>query len=177
MPKNWLIIPCYNEQSRLKENKFKIFFDNDTVIDTVLFVNDGSKDDTINILNSFENAYNQKVKVLDLKLNVGKAEAVRKGINMACESGAEFVGFADADLATELEEVAQLFQKIETLRHINILMGSRFKRLGSHIKRTNKRHVLGRIFSTFASLILNSPISEAFGFSFSKTSNTERGKQ
>jgi dolichyl-phosphate beta-glucosyltransferase len=158
MDKKWLIIPCYNEESRFRKEKFIFFFENDTVIDKVLFVNDGSTDSTAKIINSFKKKYLSKVDVLNLELNKGKAEAVRCGIELAIERDAGFVGFADADLATELEEVALLFQKIESLKHINILMGSRFKRLGSHIKRTDRRHILGRIFSTFASLILKMPV-------------------
>ena len=42
-----------------------------------------------------------------------------------------------------------------------LVMGSRVKRLGSSIDRRAVRHYLGRIFSTFASLILDLPVYDS----------------
>ncbi|MGY6560480.1 MAG: glycosyltransferase [Luteibaculaceae bacterium] len=158
MQNKWLIVPCYNEQLRLPIQAFTIFLTQNFSYN-ICFINDGSTDMTAEKLSAIKKDFPETVDVVDLQINVGKAEAIRQGFNYLIEQyKPSFIGFADADLATELEEIALLFNKIEAYQHINIIMGSRFKRLGSHIKRSEKRHFLGRFFSTLASLMLKMPI-------------------
>ena len=39
-----------------------------------------------------------------------------------------------------------------------MILCSRIKRLGASVERNRKRHILGRVFSTFASIILKLPV-------------------
>ncbi|MBI2521087.1 MAG: glycosyltransferase [Bdellovibrio sp.] len=140
-----LIIPCYNEASRLKIQDFlkadpHIFF---------IFVDDGSSDETGQIIQPYCNG---RVHLLKLEKNVGKAEAVRQGMLYFSHndffSGIEWAGFWDADLATPLSEVAKFLHYTSLYTNVDSLWGSRVLRLGSRIVRSQKRHVLGRIFAT-----------------------------
>jgi glycosyltransferase involved in cell wall biosynthesis len=95
--------------------------------------------------------------VLDLRQNGGKAEAVRQGVQASLEwKPFDFVGYFDADLSTPLREIPYI------LSHFNeatdVAFGSRVKRLGTVIERNPARHYLGRVFSTFSSLILDIPV-------------------
>lgn len=155
MPKISIIIPCYNESKRLPVEEFMKFVLNCSNV-YFYFVNDGSKDDTINVLEKLQIQFSDRVFIIDLKQNVGKAEAVRSGIleSLKC-SEYQFIGFMDADLATPLSEIV-LFEKfIKENADKTFFLGSRIKRLGSNIERSALRHYFGRVFATFASLILN----------------------
>jgi glycosyltransferase involved in cell wall biosynthesis len=121
-----------------------------------LFSNDGSTDDTGKIVEAFRQKYPDRVKVFTLQQNSGKAEAVRQGmLEAAKDKGYSYIGFWDADLATPLTEIEHLLAFSSGRK---VLMGSRWKRLGAVIERKGSRHLLGRVFSTFASVILKMPV-------------------
>lgn len=146
MQKTLIIVPCYNEADRLKIAEFKQYSDRYYF----LFVNDGSTDDTANLIDAHTS---DSIYLLDLKQNRGKAEAVRQGFlhveKLPISSKLEWVGFWDADLATPLWEVDNFFKFHETFAlDAKVILGSRFKRLGSSVQRSTKRHFLGRLFAT-----------------------------
>lgn len=116
----------------------------------LLFVDDGSKDRTSEVLAGIESAAPEHVSVLILPENRGKAEAVRAGMLLALERGAEVVGYADADLATPGTEILRLFEALHR-RDVQVVLGSRWKHLGSQIERQWWRHYLGRVFATLVS--------------------------
>lgn len=157
MQKTGIVVPCYNEAERLNVNAFIEFVKSNDLID-FLFVNDGSKDETIRVLEKLQSNYPDKIMVLDLKKNQGKAEAVRQGmLHMFALKKYKYVGFWDADLATPLIEINRLLFA-STYSDFKIVLASRLKRLGANVERKRLRHLLGRVFSTFASLILNLPV-------------------
>jgi glycosyltransferase involved in cell wall biosynthesis len=152
-----LVVPCCNEERRLDRPAFERFLESCPQL-SYCFVNDGSQDQTLAVLQAIAAAHEGKVQVLDLPSNVGKAEAVRRGMLQAHAWKAfEYIGYWDADLATPLEElpsICRIAQKTECL----MVLGSRIKRLGSTIDRQARRHYLGRVFATFASLVLRLPV-------------------
>jgi dolichyl-phosphate beta-glucosyltransferase len=145
-----IIVPCFNEERRLAADGFQPLLDAGA---KVLFVDDGSTDQTLRVLR--ELCAKPGVSVLALDKNQGKAEAVRRGLLAALESGAEVVGYLDADLATPAAEMVRL------TRHIGehqAALGSRVALLGRRIERKASRHYLGRVFATVASIILELPV-------------------
>lgn len=158
MQKVGIIVPCYNEAKRLSEKFFMNFLDTNEFVN-LCFVNDGSKDDTIRILKSIQAKHTERIFVIDLKKNVGKAEAVRKGvISMLSQSQYHFVGYFDADLSTPLSEIEYFFFFQKFKPECLVMLGSRVKRMGTKITRKVPRHYIGRIFSTIASMILKMPV-------------------
>ena len=81
---------------------------------TFLFVNDGSTDETLRLLQSLQAADPNKFSVLSLPQNQGKAEAVRRGVLTAIESQPDYVGFWDADLATPLRTIPKFIDLAES---------------------------------------------------------------
>lgn len=157
MQKTCIIVPCYNEAERLDLLAFKSFISGAKNID-FLFVNDGSRDKTLDLLEKFCAGVPERSKVLHLQKNVGKAEAVRQGVLAAARNSEyAFIGFWDADLATPLSEVINFLNYLKS-KNLNVAIGSRMKRLGATVERKTSRHILGRIFSTFASTILKMPV-------------------
>jgi glycosyltransferase involved in cell wall biosynthesis len=151
-----IVVPCYNEAARLEPDRFVAYCAEQPQL-SLLFVDDGSKDDTFAVLGALQARVPEQISLLKLEKNSGKAEAVRRGVLQALASSAELVGFWDADLATPLYNIdrfSQLFAKPE----IQLVVGSRVGLLGHEIQRTPGRHYIGRGFATLAALALQLPI-------------------
>jgi glycosyltransferase involved in cell wall biosynthesis len=150
-----LVVPCFNEERRLDGAAFATFARSGPR--NLLFVNDGSTDRTADVLRDVERAAAGHVKVLTLERNAGKAEAVRRGLQDALCEGARLLGYFDADLSTPLSEISRLLEVAETGR-ASVVFGSRVAMMGSRIERGSRRHYLGRVFATAASLVLGIPV-------------------
>ena len=158
MSKYGIVIPCFNEENRLNTSLFVEFLKHHKKI-LFVFVNDGSTDNTKDLLMSMAVNCSEKIHVLELKSNSGKAEAVRCGVNYILKNTrALSVGYWDADLSTPLSELMKFIHFLKEHQTILFLMGSRIKRLGANIKRSEVRHYFGRIFASAASITLKLPI-------------------
>ncbi len=160
MKKICLIIPCYNESNRLNFEAFKnekdIFF---------IFVNDGSKDETLEKLHqNFDN--NSNIFILNLEKNSGKAEAVRQGASflstLDIKDEVDWFGFFDADLAIPLCE-AKNFVNYQNLfcSDSDAIFGSRIERLGSNISRQKLRCLYSKLFAITVRFITKTKIYDS----------------
>lgn len=154
--KTAIVVPCYNEEKRLVSQAFIDFVASTNEIDFI-FVNDGSKDRTTDLLQQICNKSNARASFFSLEKNSGKAEAVRQGLVKAMEGGYHFVGYWDADLSTPLSEIPLFLAYFSDTKIITVL-GSRVKLLGKDIQRKVSRHYIGRVFATLASLLLKIPV-------------------
>lgn len=154
---NTIVIPCYNESNRLRVDDFVAFVDENPNWN-LLFVDDGSTDDTWEILQALVDREGSQMQAIRLAFNSGKAEAVRRGIAAAIASHSAVVGYWDADLATPLNEVERLAAVLDADPACEIVLGARVKLLGRRIQRTRHRHILGRLFATAASFALKLPV-------------------
>ncbi len=149
-----IIIPCYNEESRLEYDRIAAFLAANPAI-RFTFVNDGSHDRTPAQLQAFRQEDPARIRVLDLPKNRGKAEAVRCGILDALQSpDCELVGFWDADLATPLDTITLFLQEFARDPQLLMVFGCRFKHFSNDIRRKASRHYLGRLFATVISCYL-----------------------
>jgi len=148
-----IVIPCYNEEKRLdKERMFNFLKLNKNVL--LCYVNDGSSDNTIEVLNKIKANYSNNVEAISTSTNVGKAEAVRTGI-LHCNKHFKHqrIAYLDADLATTLEECYEISKLVEN--ETIFAFGSRIKKIDTHIQRKGYRFLIGRIIATFISRQLN----------------------
>jgi glycosyltransferase involved in cell wall biosynthesis len=152
-----LIVPCYNEAARLNEPAFQGFLSSHPAV-SVLFVDDGSTDATFEVLERLRRSAPDRIGVMRLETNRGKAEAVRLGILDGIRRRAEFVGFWDADLSTPIGAVDDFLTVAAKRPEMDILLGSRVMLMGRDIRRSARRHYLGRVFATAASVALNLPV-------------------
>ena len=156
-----LVIPCYNEERRLKGGDLLAFLKAHKS-SAVCLVNDGSSDGTAHVLEGLREQNSAQILVLSLSRNGGKAEAVRQGVLLASSTRRfALVGYWDADLSTPLGELEGILGVLKVNPGCQLAIGSRVKRLGSDIKRRAVRHVLGRIFSTFSSALLQLPVYDS----------------
>ena len=152
-----LVVPAFNESARIQSSDYfsRIISENNVCI---LFVNDGSNDDTPVVLDSI--AKQIQCNVLHLERNVGKAEALREGFLYAFkEFDPELIGFLDCDAAFSIESVSDFIAKaLEKFQHdasCYACISSRAKLSGRVIVRDTSRHYISRILITFIGLFVN----------------------
>lgn len=153
-----LIVPCYNEARRLHVERFREFLEKPGAV-RILFVDDGSTDSTVAVLQRLCAGLEHRAHILRSERNGGKAQAVRLGLLYALQTfEQEVVGYWDADLATPLESVCRLLDVLDRRPEIDMVFGARVKLLGRSVLRRQTRHYLGRIFATIVSRVLHLPI-------------------
>ncbi len=145
-----LVVPCFNEEHRLPVDELRQFR-MDGVRTELLFVNDGSSDGTLRLLESLRDEDPSRFSVLNLERNSGKAEAVRRGIMVALDRNPDLVGFWDADLATPLTELVHFLKVFAARPEIEMIFAARVRLLGRSISRNPARHYFGRVGATLIS--------------------------
>ena len=149
-----IIIPCYNEEKDIKRKvlDFTVPFLKENNIDyELILVNDGSKDNTKEVISSIPN-----VIAAGYDVNRGKGGAVQEGIRRA--SG-DFILFMDADLSTDLKAFNDI---IPLLDKYDFVIGSRHcKGAVLPIKAPLKRRVM--------SLGCHWIVNMRFGFKYKDT--------
>lgn len=155
--KSCFVVPCYNEATRLDVKTILKFIASSSPHLSLLFVNDGSTDQTQEVLESISDVSDGRASVLKLEQNQGKPEAVRHGLLRVLENSPDIIGYWDADLATPLSTIPIFVDFLNQNPHIEVLLGARVKLLGREIKRSRFRHYPGRIIGTLISLSLGIP--------------------
>jgi dolichyl-phosphate beta-glucosyltransferase len=174
MHQTTLVVPCYNEEARLQVGVFQRFAAAHPHIRFVM-VDDGSQDQTAAILADLAAARPRQFEAMSLVVNSGKAEAVRQGMVHALESGADSVGFIDADLAAPLGEVPRLIDVLERRPDVSVVVGSRLSLAGHVIQRRWIRRLLGRCFAAVASRLIGLPLRDTqCGLKLFRATNTAR---
>jgi len=161
MPEICIVIPCFNEEHRLRGEEILEFVHAHEHV-TVCFVNDGSSDGTRAAIDGIRKRAAKAVLALNLTTNRGKAEAVRQGILYAASLNRfTLIGYWDADMSTPLSEMTGMLRVFDADPFCTLTMGARIRRLGSSIQRSPVRHVGGRVFATIASMLLNLPVYDS----------------
>ncbi|MBV1878144.1 MAG: glycosyltransferase [Pseudomonadales bacterium] len=147
-----IVLPCFNEEQRLDIDEVcSLLVDPDIGL---IFVDDGSTDGTVKLLDNIKSTNVDRVEILVMANNRGKAEAVRQGMKLAISKGARVTGYMDADFATPASEMLRLVNIMQRSYSKNVVIAARWAHLGAKISRSPFRHYAGRIFATFASMIL-----------------------
>lgn len=155
-----VVIPCYNEEERLLSKEFINFIDKHTGY-LLCFVNDGSTDKTLDVLNKLREGREDFISIYDCEKNGGKAEAVRLGmLHLAKDEGLDYIGFLDADLSTDLSDFDDLVTTIEN-SNFKIVSGSRISRMGANITKESARQII--------SLTINFIIRKILSMNFKDT--------
>ena len=153
MPGAAIVIPCFNEAKRLDRTAFERFAVDAQDV-ALLFVDDGSTDDTKRILDELVTRLSVRASVLALERNAGKAEAVRRGVHHILDWNSAYVGYWDADLATPLGVIREFSDLLDRNPQLQMVMGARVQLLGRQIERSALRHYAGRVAATAISRVL-----------------------
>lgn len=146
MQKIALIIPCYNEEKRLKESSLIELIQNTRA--TIFVANDGSKDQTLALIEKFASHHPSRVFVINYPENQGKANTIYKSVNQLLEKKEfDFIGYFDADFSTPSSEIVRMIDELDKSK-ASFIFGSRVLILNSKIERKRYRHIIGRIIVT-----------------------------
>ena len=146
-----VVVPCFNEAVRWDVAYWRDLLSR--APSRFLFVDDGSSDATGEKIQEAIAGTNSQL--LSMPVNRGKAEAVRQGIlELLNDQSVHAVGYLDADGAFALSDIARLqslFEQLIHARSIDALWSSRVALAGRDIKRSNRRHYIGRAIATLIS--------------------------
>src|SRR5437868_10954515 len=119
-PELSIVIPAYNEESRLPATLERIaaYLKHCHRETEVVVVDDGSKDRTAAVAQSFSGKI-PRLRVVPNGVNRGKGYSVRHGVQ---EARGRLVLFTDADLSAPIEEADKL---VDALQHFDVAIGSR----------------------------------------------------
>ena len=127
-----VIVPLFNEEKNLRLLFEKIHFTlSKQVWDfEVIFINDGSTDDSASVLDSLEKDYPDIVRSIHLLRNYGQTAAMSAGID---ESKYDIIVPIDADLQNDPNDIPALVEKLQ--EGYDVVSGWRKDRKDSPIKR------------------------------------------
>jgi dolichyl-phosphate beta-glucosyltransferase len=146
-----IVIPAYNESQRIGDSLETIlgFIAREHWTAEILVVNDGSRDNTADIVRRFAQQ-NPSVRLLENPGNRGKGYSVRHGMS---ETRGDIVLFSDADLSSPVTEIPKLLQAIQA--GADLAIGSRWLRAELQTERQPfYRQLLGRVFNLLLRLFL-----------------------
>ena len=124
-----IIVPVYNEEENIARTTEALgsYLKKATVSSSVLFVDDGSKDNSLQLLKD-ACAKHPDFNVISFVSNRGLSAAIKAGFDHA---HSEWVGYIDADLQTDPED----FNKLLEYRHeYELVTGVRADRKDSFVK-------------------------------------------
>lgn len=102
-----LVVPCYNEENNVKDfhNAVEKAFEKEKFKYEIIFVNDGSKDNTLRELKDICKYSKQNIKVINFSRNFGKEAGIYAGLQ---NSTGDYVSIIDADLQQRPEYVLEM---------------------------------------------------------------------
>jgi len=161
-----IVFPIFNEEFRLrssfnhilsflkKKKKFKI---------EIIFVDDGSKDNSYNLLkqfvqnnNNFKSKNKIKFKIVKSKKNLGKGSALKMGVKKAKYN---WILTTDMDMSVSLFQISDWIEKKLVNKKYSVYFGSRSHKK-SIVERVYFRKIIGDIGSFLIFMILNIRIKD-----------------
>lgn len=149
--KTLLIIPAYNEEKNIENTIKKILDLHNPDIDYII-INDGSTDNTLEILE------NNHFNYLNLPANLGIGGAVQTGYKYALYNNYDIAIQFDGDGQHNVEYISQLIQQVEAGN--DLVIGSRFLDNLTGFKSTKTRRVGIKLLSNLIKLCTGKKITD-----------------
>ncbi len=129
-----IIVPVYNEQDSIYrlEKELDSYLEKAAVSSCVLFVNDGSKDESLQRIREICSR-NEAFFFISLAQNGGLSAALKAGIDTA---QSEWVGYIDADLQTTPDDFNLL---LEHISEYEMVIGIRVGRKDNFVKKMSSK--------------------------------------
>jgi Glycosyltransferases involved in cell wall biogenesis len=124
-----VIVPCYNEEDviRVTYERLKVVLDKLDLLSQILFINDGSRDKTLDILKELAQA-DSRIRIINFSRNFGHQAAVTAGIHNCISDLAIII---DADLQDPPELIPDLLEMQEK-ENANVVYCVRKRRIGEN---------------------------------------------
>ncbi len=120
-----IILPCYNESKSIEELHKKAIYLTQNYNVEIIFLNNGSTDNSWKIINSLEEY--PEIKFIKLLKNKGYGYGIKYALNY-CKG--IYIGWTHADLQTDLFDIIQAYKIISNLKNKNIKLCIKGIRLG-----------------------------------------------
>lgn len=153
-----IVIPVFNEEQYLNDLflGLKKYFNQDNI--EIIVVNDGSNDDSYNILEKLKkNSYKFQYYLINLSKNFGKGYAVNQG---AKASSGKYILLQDADLELDLKDSREIYEIISNDESIECIFGSRY--LSGKLKKHNYfiNELIGKLNTFIFNLLFGQSLSD-----------------
>ncbi len=152
MKKISVVIPCYNEQESIPffyQEITKISKEMEQLEFEFVFINDGSKDRTVQIIKELSNLDN-RVEYISFSRNFGKEAAIFAGLK---HSTGDFIAIMDADLQDPPELIKEMYELL-TDDQLDCVCTRRINRKGEPIIRS----ILSKLFYKIINQISETPV-------------------
>lgn len=146
-----LVIPAYNEEKRITHTLEMVmpFMDKHFTSYEVVVVDDGSKDDTVAIVEDFGHPCLQ---VISLGKNMGKGMALKQGMLLA---KGKYIFFMDADLPYPLESITEALAVFYAKKADLVIGGRDLHKAEADVPYPVSRKIASAAFSGFINLVLH----------------------
>lgn len=120
-----IIIPVYNGAAYIESTLQEIgdFFDT-RIPAEIIFVNDGSVDDTEERIRRGIASMNMPITILSLAENKGKGHAMKEGFTQV-SADAHYIAFTDIELPYGLSSIEEAIEYMEKQNEVQIVVGDR----------------------------------------------------
>lgn len=147
-----IILPVYNESAIIEQTLLAVTDYAKLHPDYYfLFVNDGSTDNTADIIKSKLNGITN-IALKNIEKNAGKANAIKQALSGL---NSTYVIFTDGDMAYSLDHIDRT---IEALADNDVVIGNR--KLGETHPQKAQRYLAGEAFNWLARFLLNLPYTD-----------------
>lgn len=148
-----VVFPLYNEEKRLKKLFLEIL--NQKIFKKknieFIFVNDGSNDESFNLINKFKNKNKINIKLISYKQNRGKGYAIKKGVLLAKK---KWVLTMDIDLSVKLNQIEIWRNRNYLFEEKDVYFGSRLLQ-NSKVSSKKYRALTGKLFNIILGLLFD----------------------
>ncbi len=150
-----ILIPVYNEEKTISDVIKKLLSINFGIDKEIVVIDDGSTDNTVNILKKLQSE-NFEFKIISHEKNQGKGAAIKTGIK---NSSGDIIAIQDADLEYNPKELKNLIKPILNNESL-IVYGSRFLKENPVIY---KKYYLGnKIISWIISFLFRYRLTDSY---------------
>jgi dolichyl-phosphate beta-glucosyltransferase len=151
-----IVVPVYNEENRVEKciSALNAYLSSKNFSSEVIFVDDGSKDKTIDRIKSLTPSF--KYQIVSYPANRGKGYAVKLGMQTAAGSYRLFI---DADMSTPIEELDKFLPMLDEAKHV--LIGTRKSKGARVLKRQPFwRQKLGEVFTLLSNVLVVANVTD-----------------
>lgn len=148
-----IVIPCYNEGKRIQPLLDRAMDRIQSLLEgtfELVFVNDGSTDNTVEVLKkAFNGRPGMKTEIIGYRNNKGKGNAVKEGVLHA--KGGKII-VMDADFSIDLDEIPKALKELD---RFDIVVGSKKHSLAKSVKHQKlPRRIMGKGFTMLTNAVL-----------------------
>ena len=129
-----LIVPCYNEEANILpfyDEVYKTFKDKKYKVE-LIFINDGSRDNTIKELKKLIDKHDFEIKIVDFSRNFGKEAGMYAGME---HSTGDYVSIIDVDMQQPPKVVLEMLDILEKDDDYDAVAAYQVKRKDSFLKK------------------------------------------